>query len=525
MSRRSPVRPASARFAVRAGIAAALVGTLLVAAPTVAAIAARPAAGTTAVGTTTSTEGPVETTLSTPDTTPAAPATPTASTTPTTTAPPTPTRTATPTPTPSRPSAPALPGSGPVNSTSLTGRVTDQASGLPLVGVTVYIYTDTGRYGTAIPVTSTGADGTYTFYSLDVRNYTLQFTASGYRGEWLGGNDKETDAATFAVALGESVTGKDASLVPLDSISGTISAAGTTREPLAGATVAAFGADGTLYGTATTAADGDYAIAGLTPGRYSLRVTPPAGSSLVGDWWHDKTHPTTPASVQLDADAAVTGRNLTLAEAATITGRITDSTSGAAVDGAWVYAYASTKNGPTGGSIASASTDAAGAYALQTLPAGSYTLQFSGGSANGPAGYLREWWGNKSSRATAVSLAVAAGKTFTDADAALEPTGKISGTVYAAGARNVGLNAATVSAVTANGAVASTTATTGSGDYTLSGLKPGNYTLTFAAPPGTSFDSTWWHDESDSEKRGVIRVTAGQLVSGKNAELAVVGAG
>ena len=385
----------------------------------------------------------------------------------------------------------------------------------------MYIYTEAGGYGTAIPITTTDADGAYTFYSLDVRRYTLNFVASGYRGEWFGGEIEQADAATFAVALGESVTGKDASLLPLDSISGTITAAGLAQQALAGATVSAFGTDGILYGSATTSEGGGYAIAGLQPGSYTVRVTPPRESTFVAQWWHHKGHAGAATVIKLEVDTAVTGTNVALAAGAAVSGRITDTVTGSAIGGAWVYAYAATTTaGISGGSVASAQADANGNYALTGLAAGSYTLQFSGGSAYGSDGYLREWWGNKSSRHGAVVFAVQAGKTSTAVDAALVPTASINGVVYAAGARNVGLNLATVSAVDADGHVVRSAATNGSGEYRLTGLEPGKYSLRFTAPAGTTFTTAWWTDAAKPGGHGVVRVTAGEVVNGKSVELA-----
>jgi protocatechuate 3,4-dioxygenase beta subunit len=446
---------------------------------------------------------------------------PTPSATPTATPSATPTPPATQSPVNTPTSAPTQPANGPINATSLTGRVTDQATGEPIAGASVYIYTSTGKYGTAIPITSTDADGNYTFHSLDVRSYTLNFIASGYRAEWWGGAAEQDDADTFPVALGEAVTDKNATMLPLNSISGTVTA-GSPAEGLDGATVSAFDADGIVQGTATTT-NGGYAIADLEPGAYSLRFAPPAQSELVAEWWRDQTHPNTAATVQLKADTAVTGKNAALAAGAEISGRVTDDATGAAISGAWVYAYvstATTESGRFGGSIASARTNARGDYSFTGLTAGRYTLQFSGGSGHGSAGYLREWWGNKPSRSGATAFALKAGNSMTEADAALVPTASITGTVFAADARNVGLNRATVSAVDTDGQVTRTATTNGMGEYTLTGLKPGRYLLRFDGPAGTSFASTWLYDSAKPTTREVIRVSAGQVVTGKTAELA-----
>ncbi|WEO77973.1 carboxypeptidase regulatory-like domain-containing protein [Cryobacterium sp. SO2] len=529
MPHRAPIRSALTVL----GLAGLLVATTT--APVTASARTTPAVST-AVVTPVPTEAPTPTGLpastetatatATPTATFAATETPTptatASATPTTTPTPTPTGTASPSPsvTPTSAPTPTQPASTFAGETSITGRVTDQATGAPIAGASVYIYTPSGAYGSAIPVSSTDADGNYTFYSLDVRSYTLEFTSTGYRTEWWGGQASQDAADTFDVAAGESVTDKDATLLPVDSISGTVSA-GSPAEPLAGATVSAFDADGTLQATATVTSDGSYTLGGLAPGAFTLRFTPPAGSTVVAQWWHDKAHPSTAAVIRLTADTPVTGKNVTLAAGATVTGRVSDTATGGGIAGAWVYAYvASVQNGVSGGSIASARTNARGDYTLTGLAAGGYSLQFSGGSANGSAGYLREWWVNKTSRSAAIAFTLTAGKTIDGADAALVPTASISGTVYAAGARNVGLNAATVAAIGADGRLSRSTTTNSSGEYTLTGLPAGAYTLRFSAPPGTTFVAEWWHDDAQPTTATVIRVTAGQNVTGKTAELA-----
>lgn len=138
---------------------------------------------------------------------------------------------------------------GPVG--TLTGTVSDAATGAPLAGAQVAIAGPVDRTAT------TAADGSYRF-TLPTGSHTVTASAFGFG----------TGTATATVAEGETTT-QDIALTPApsDTLSGTVtSAAG----PVADATVTI---TGTPIASVTTDADGHYSFASVPDGTYTVTVT------------------------------------------------------------------------------------------------------------------------------------------------------------------------------------------------------------------------------------------------------------
>lgn len=149
---------------------------------------------------------------------------------------------------------------------SLSGAVRWNGSGVP--GVTVTAVLDGG--GTVTTVT--GADGGYTFPRLPAGSYTVTMTTpDGYVAK--------AGVSIVRPVGAEDVVGVDFDLARLGSIDGTVRSADGT--PLAGVVIDVSGPGAPQR--LTTDADGAYGIGSLPPGRYSLTVLPPDGSSAVGE--------------------------------------------------------------------------------------------------------------------------------------------------------------------------------------------------------------------------------------------------
>ncbi|MFF9340284.1 S8 family serine peptidase [Streptomyces sp. NPDC014773] len=146
----------------------------------------------------------------------------------------------------------------PHTAATVTGKVTDRATGAALSGVTV---TATDAAGTARSVHADAAGS----YRLTLAPGTYDFTLTGYGYE----------ASTVSgVTLGESQgLGQDFSLdaLPAHRVSGTV--LDVTGKPLAKAKVEVAG---TPVGSVTTAADGTFAFPKVAEGSYILSVTPAA---------------------------------------------------------------------------------------------------------------------------------------------------------------------------------------------------------------------------------------------------------
>ena len=125
--------------------------------------------------------------------------------------------------------------------------------------------------------------------------------------------------------------------------------------PIANAAISVL-AMGAVVQSATTAADGSYAVTPLDPGSYELRISAAGYSNevrqgvTVGPW-------------------ATTTVNVAMSMPGGISGRVTESDGTTAVGGSQVSVYA----GPT--RIAVTNTDSAGNYAVTSLHPGAYIVQ------------------------------------------------------------------------------------------------------------------------------------------------------
>jgi len=160
----------------------------------------------------------------------------------------------------------------PPNPGSISGTVTDSATGAPVAGAVVM-----ARTRRFMRQAVTGADGSYTITNLRVGTYRVMTHKQGYMPKMY--------PDPVILAAGASVTGIDFALVQgtipppppppgTGSISGTVINA-TTQLPIANATVHAMRSNGGpgCGGMARTGADGTYTIQYLLPGNYTVNAS------------------------------------------------------------------------------------------------------------------------------------------------------------------------------------------------------------------------------------------------------------
>jgi len=290
----------------------------------------------------------------------------------------------------------------------LTGTVTDATTSQPIAGATV----SAGAASAA-----TNSSGVYSISGLAPGTYTATATATGYTSQ----------SASVTVTAGSTTTQNFALTSTTGTISGTLTDA-LTAAPIAGATVSYSG------GSSTTNANGQYSLAGVPPGTYSLTASATGYASQT-------------ASVTASAGAATTQNFILSPNPGTISGTVTDAGSTAPIAGATV-SY-------SGGS---ATTDGSGNYTLAGVAEGSYTLTASA------SGYQSQ------SR----TVTVGPGATATQNFALTLPYGAITGTVTDA-ATGSAIGGATVSY---SGGSATTNS---SGQYTLANVPPGTYSISAGA--------------------------------------------
>jgi len=390
----------------------------------------------------------------------------------------------------------------------ITGTVTSDSG--PLFGASVSAILEGGQDVAYAPLES---DGTFTLSGLAPGSYTVAYTGgfgATLAPQWWSGSDTLAGASYFPVALGETVTGKDAVLHAGDgtttgSISGTITNA-STGDPVSFGSVSVVTADGAHADFASTDSDGSYTITGIAPGSYALHASPGFSDNLIDQWWSGAATQDEAQYITVDGGSQLTGYDLALVPGATISGTVTDA-SHAPLANVSVSALASGNVYGVGGF-----TDDNGEFTIPALKAGDYTVSFD----DSQAGYAATWWDGASTPSTATVIHVAEGQPVTGIDASLRPGGSISGMVTGLASNGAVFPAvnATVYLIRPDGSEATETYA-GDGSYTIPGIAPGKYTLRFE-PQGdtTDFVPQWLGNKSSQATARTITVKAGKSLTG-----------
>ena len=361
----------------------------------------------------------------------------------------------------------------------VSGTVRAAGSLEPLANVSVGAYDANGNsVGTAV---STSSSGQYSIGGLPTGTYYVQTSnTQGYVDQVYEGIacPRGSCAATIgtpvAVTQGLTRAGVDFALLQGGTISGTVTGGGAG---IASARVSVYDATGTaLGGYVYTSSSGEYIIKGLSTGAHYLSAKAPSGSTYVSQVYLG-------VNCGLSCPAVTTGTAVTVTQGVTSSGSDFALALGGAISGtvaaggtpvsADVRAYQA--SGTAVGS--SVRTDAAGAYTIGGLPAGSYyvvAVPVAG------ATYLKQIYngvnyGTSSPPVTqGVPVAVTLGATTPGIDFPLVAGGSITGTVTMGGAAPAA--AVPVRAYDAAGTQVGITASTASdGQYAITGLPIGSY--------------------------------------------------
>lgn len=389
---------------------------------------------------------------------------------------------------------------------AITGRVTD-ARGDPIPDICVVAQSATASYLGQV----TDSSGAYTIGGLPAATYRVQFTACGtgnYVTEYWDDRPDSATADSFALAAGETRGGINAELAAGATISGRVTSAGGA--PLQGACVSVQAkTSGANVGWATTDADGSYAVPRLRAGEYRVRFEACGSGNVVEEWWDDKPSATAADVITVATGERRAGVDASLAAGAMISGRVQGGTG--PLQGACVSAQG------TSGTTASksASTNAAGEYAIAGLPAGTYKVKFTACSAGNYAG---EWWDDKPSTEAADPITLAAGASRADVDASLADGATISGRVRSTSGplQGVCVTAQTVPYVDTGYGYATTNS---AGEYAISRLPAGAYKVHFSACNAGNYVGEWWDDKPDVTSADTFSLAAGAARTGIDAEL------
>ncbi len=208
----------------------------------------------------------------------------------------------------------------------------------------------------------------------------------------------------------------------------------------------------------------------------------------------------------------VVGIDASLELAATISGTVTESDGSAPLSGIWVTAYLWDSEWVA---VSYASTDATGAYTIQSLFPGTYRIEFI--DYNGI--YASEVYDDKANLDLGTNLVVTAGSTTTNINASLAPGATIKGTITQSDGITP-IHGIAAEAYQKEGGVwrFKGTGTSRSGNYEITGLAAGTYRVVFT-DWNLYYVGEVYDNATDIEAGTDIVVTGGATVEAINASL------
>jgi hypothetical protein len=418
---------------------------------------------------------------------------------------------------------------------SISGVVTN-AVGKGLAGVCVSAFTSSAN--------STSGEGTLTGrggrYRLDVTRgkWEVNFAngcGGNYAPQWWKHVGSQAKATLLNVSSGSHFTGINAKLVKGGVITGTVRGGSNTGPGVGGVCVLANGR-GSATGIeqqARTGKDGSYRLTGLGTGRYQIQFDPEcgAGGKYVGR--------TFKRLVGVTAGKTTRRINTFLLPAAEISGTVTAANGGAPLAGICAFAQPDLAGqGPQPVGAFGVPSGPQGGYTVSGLPAGKYTMSFSGGCGN-KGSYAPQSYNNQAVPSAADTVTLTTGQHATGINAAMQPGGTITGTVSnQAGAPLSGMCVFATSAPEAGGLgngvdgllsssvglpFSGFAATGRNGTYRLANLVSGSYEVSFAS--GCAFRlgpivyASQWFAPQGGNLPDWVTVRPGVVTSGIGASL------
>lgn len=300
----------------------------------------------------------------------------------------------------------------PVPSGEISGSVVDNHTSAALGGICVDAYDSAGDVEAQ---TQTDSSGAYTLNGVGAGSAEVGFStgcgAGSYVTQYYNDESSWASADPVTVTLGATTTGIDAAMVAGGHITGTVRARGT-RTVLADMCVDAYDGGGGVAASAQTDSSGTYTLSALPTGSYRV------GFGCGGDnppyrtqYYNNKATLASATPIPVTEDTTTSGINAAMVGQGQITGTVIARTTRAPLAGICVRAYNRRR-----GVLASAQTNAGGNYTLSALPARSYRVGFTDCSHHR---YLRQYYKDKPSWASADPVAVTAGTTTSRVNAAM----------------------------------------------------------------------------------------------------------
>lgn len=362
-------------------------------------------------------------------------------------------------------------------SASVAGTVTSKATGQPVAGICVTMWSDSFNYGGGFAVTK--ADGTYVIDNqVPTGTYYVAFSGGcGNMGNY--GRAAYDSPSPFSPApikvttYGQAVTGIDGAVPPGALIGGTVTTA--AGQKLTGICVAPVGG-GFLAGLDVTS-NGHYRVGNLQPGEYLMEFVPGCGNrqqnnaerDLVGAFFGSQTNPALVSARVGDTF----GINARLVLGGAISGKVR-TPGGKAVQLSCVAL-----TGLSGAAEADSGLGLAsgGTYRFGPLIPGRYNVTFVPDCLSNSY-FENQWYKDKATPVGAAAVTITGGHTTADINSALIAGGAITGYVTSGGqpVRGMCVFAQNVTQFLDFGQ----TITNKTGHYVIRGLNAGRYELEIA---------------------------------------------
>ncbi len=392
---------------------------------------------------------------------------------------------------------------------SVSGNVTDEATGDPLDGICVDVF------GPDFGFTETDAAGDYRVMGLPAGDYQVSFfdcanSPPVYASESYDNLPGSRFGDPVPVSLGVETTGIDAMLMVGGTLSGTVTDE-ATGDPLR----VCVSLSGPEFNFEFTDVSGGYSFSGLPGGDYEVEFSDCMDNTYAPESYDNQIGFGSADPVPVSLGVETTGINAALAVGGTIAGTVTDQDTGAPLEDICVEAVGSDPS-----LRGFAETDASGDYTITGLADVDYEVSFFDCDSE-PSDYAVESYNDKPGLFSGDPVSVSPGTVTTGINAALAKGGSISGNVTDE-ATGDPLRNICVSVFGPEGVV---DRTDDSGDYTISGLPPGDHEVGFfdcgnfpREYAQESYDDQPGHGSAD-----LVSVSAGVETTGIDAALGALG--
>ena len=398
----------------------------------------------------------------------------------------------------------------------ISGRVTDEQTGLGIEGIYVELYRDPFDWANSRPFITTDADGYYKV-GYSPGNYTARFNLFNhyhreplypdvnYIGETYNYNE------LIEVDVGTTVTNIDAQLEPGGMITGRVT--DPDGNGVYYAVVSVCRPDISRASAAYTDEDGYYTADRIRTGNYKIRFRPTYWTDtdyqLGTKWYRNRGSFEDGIPVPVQQGATTPDINIQLEESAYIEGHVTNS-QGDPIRDIQVTAY-----DPAGYSIVSAWTDDNGYYHMgHRLPTGDVILFFN--ASNAPGNYVSEYYTDKFLMTEADPITLQSGQTTSNIDAQLADGGTITGRVTDDGGYGISGVAAICHDLETD--LFYSVSTDNEGYYSIRHIFPDHYKVKIRAGSG-EYATKFYDNVYSFANAEVILVGAGDTVSDINALL------